>query len=142
MKIFTDNDNLIVVLEKDEEIIKSLREVCKRYNINSGVLTGIGAGKHFEIGYYDVSSQNYIIRELPEEYEITNLNGNISIKDDEIVLHIHINLSDSSFHTFGGHLFKGIITGTCEIYITKGKGKLTRKFNKETKLSLIKSKEE
>ena len=142
MKIFTDDTDLIVILEKGEEIISSLTEACKKNNIRSGFLTGIGAGEHFEIGYYDVTSKNYIRRSIPGEYEITSMTGSISVKDGEILPHVHINLADSSFHLFGGHLFKGTITGTCEIYIKKGKGKLIRKLNKNSNLSLIEKKEE
>ncbi len=141
MKVFTDKENLIVILEKGEEIISSLTSVCEKYDIKAGFIMGIGAGKNFEIGYYDINTREYIKRELPGEYEIISMLGTVSVKENKHVLHVHIGLADHSFHEYGGHLFKGEITGTGEIYIFRGEGTLIRRFHKESNLSLIEGKE-
>jgi len=57
-----------------------------------------------KIGYYNQTEQKYIAREFNEAMEILSLKGNISIKDNEPFMHLHIVLSKDDFTCIGGHL--------------------------------------
>ena len=75
-------------------------------------------------------------------FEITSLVGNVTRKDDEPYLHIHINFSDEEGNAFGGHLVKVNISATCEIIISEIiadeiDGNVGRKFNDEIGLNLL-----
>ena len=63
--------------------------------------------------------------------------GNITRKENEVYLHCHINFSDASLNTFGGHLVKAVISATGEIIITKIDGEVNRRFDEEIGLNLF-----
>jgi putative two-component system response regulator len=79
-------------------------------------------------------------RELSEsiDMEISNLTGNISVKDGEVYLHIHINLSDISYQTLGGHLNSAYVSGACEIIIDVIEGEVGREVDPAVGLNLFK----
>jgi len=91
-------------LYKGDEIISRLSSFLKDNSITSGIITGIGAVSFAKIGYYNQTEQKYIAREFNEAMEILSLKGNISIKDNEPFMHLHIVLSKDDFTCIGGHL--------------------------------------
>lgn len=91
-------------LYKGDEIISGLSSFLKDNSITSGIITGIGAVSFAKIGYYNQTEQKYIAREFNEAMEILSLKGNISIKDNEPFMHLHIVLSKDDFTCIGGHL--------------------------------------
>ncbi|NPV14170.1 DNA-binding protein [candidate division WOR-3 bacterium] len=121
-----------------EEIITSLVEFSRRVKIKSGVVLGIGAGTNFELGYYHFDKQTYHRRRLKGEYEIVSLVGNIAWEDKQPICHCHIVLSDQRMATYGGHLFAGLVSATCEITVLPGDKKLHRELERETGLKLLK----
>jgi predicted DNA-binding protein with PD1-like motif len=50
-------------------------------------------------------------------FEMTSLIGNIVEKDNEPVIHAHINIADTKRNVYGGHLIKAIVWTTAEIII-------------------------
>lgn len=91
-------------LYKGDEIISRLSSFLKDNSITSGIITGIGAVSFAKIGYYNQTEQKYIAKEFNEAMEILSLKGNISIKDNEPFMHLHIVLSKDDFTCIGGHL--------------------------------------
>ena len=83
-------------------------------------------------------TREYVTRELNGDYEITSLMGNISTMDGKSYLHLHVNLSDETYQTFGGHLTSAVVSGTCEIIIDQIHGKMDREFSQEIGLNLFK----
>ena len=69
--------------------------------------------------------------------EITSLAGNVSTKNNEIYLHLHVNLSNNKFESIGGHLNEAIISATCEIIIITIDGSVDRYFDKEIGINLL-----
>jgi hypothetical protein len=55
--------------------------------------------------------------------------GNISLKDDEIWLHLHATLSDEHFQVTAGHLKSGVISVTGEIILHPLPGSVTRQLD-------------
>jgi predicted DNA-binding protein with PD1-like motif len=70
-------------------------------------------------------------------FEITSLIGNITTKEEEVYLHLHINFSNDRNNVFGGHLVRAIISATGEIFIHKINGQVEREFNEEIGLNLL-----
>ena len=48
-----------VKLETDEDVIEVLSQYCKRNNITSGFIFGLGAVKRANLGYFDVKTKEY-----------------------------------------------------------------------------------
>jgi len=57
--------------------------------------------------------------------------------DGEVYLHLHINLADSTYNTFGGHLNFAVIGGVGEFIIEEVDGEVERGFNEEVGLNLL-----
>jgi len=100
-------------------------------------INGIGAVEGATIGFYDLKTKKYYPKELDKDYEVTSLSGNISTMDGEVYLHLHINLTDSNYNTFGGHLNSAVISGTGEIIIEEIEDIIGREFNGEVGLNLL-----
>ena len=131
------NNKFIVRINKGEEIVETLKKVCKDNSIKLGSVTGIGATNKVTVGLFDVDTKKYHSTELTGNYEIVPLQGNITTMDGEVYLHLHINVCDLEHHSFGGHLNSAIVSATFEAVIDIIDGKIDRKFNKEIGLNLL-----
>ncbi|MBD7910787.1 MULTISPECIES: PPC domain-containing DNA-binding protein [Clostridium] len=134
-KIF--GDKIVVRLEKGEEVVASIKELCKKENIKAGSISALGATNHVVIGIYKVDEQKYYSNTFDEDLEITSLTGNISVMDDEPYLHIHATLGNIKGQCIGGHLNEARISATCEIIIQKIDGQVERKFDESIGLNVI-----
>ena len=110
-------DTYVVRLDRGEEIIASLTELCAKENIVLGSIEGLGAADHVVVGLYNVGKKEYHKTEFNGPMEITALTGNVSRKDGEVYLHIHINLCDEQMRLLGGHLNECRISATCELFV-------------------------
>lgn len=70
--------------------------------------------------------------------EIVSLMGNVSTLNGEFYLHLHISVSDSQGHLFGGHLNECQISATSEIFINIIDGEVERFRNENTGLNELK----
>lgn len=131
-------DKYVVRLQRGEEIIESLTRLCRENDIKLGRVTAIGAANKAKIGLFNVETKEYHSKELEGDMEITNLSGNISRKDGEVYLHLHITLCDKYNRAFGGHLNMAVISATCEMIIDVIDGYVEREFNDEVGLNLFK----
>ncbi len=138
MKAKQFGSRFVVRLDPGEEIVGSLMRFCKDNNITLGSVTGIGATNKATIGLFDVEAKEYHSKELIGDHEIAPLCGNITTKDGEVYLHLHINLSDAEHRSFGGHLNSATVSATCELIIEKMDGEAEREFNDEICLNLLK----
>ena len=126
-------------LEHGADILEELTGICKEKNIRLGKVEAIGAIQKARLGYYNQDKKEYKFFELNKNLEITNLTGNISIRDNQPMVHAHITVSDSDGKAFGGHLAPGTIVFACEFIITALEGpKLLRDHDDQTGLPLWK----
>ncbi|MDR3163574.1 MAG: DNA-binding protein [Mycoplasmataceae bacterium] len=125
-------------LEKGDEILQAINDFCKEAHVCTGYFHGIGATNSLTISIYDQKQGRYIQQTLKQSLEITSLSGNISLLNNEIYLHAHINASDYTLKVFGGHLNRAIISVTAEIFVTSYKKKILRKFDKTIGINLLK----
>ena len=130
-------DNYIVRIDKNEEVVEQLTILCKHENIKAGSITGLGAAKYIKVGLFDTEKKEYNSKEYSGPMEITSLIGNISRKDGEVYLHLHINLCDETMQVFGGHLNECVIGATCELVLTSIDLDISRRFNEEIGLNLL-----
>tara|TARA_Y100000768_G_scaffold386214_1_gene374069 strand:+ start:4008 stop:4445 length:438 start_codon:yes stop_codon:yes gene_type:complete len=131
------NKNLMIVsLDKNDFINKSIKDIFVKEKLNSGWVSGIGAVCNAEIGYYDINIKQYFKKKYLEEYELTSLNGNIAFVDSEYFVHTHVTLSDNEFNCFGGHLFDAQIAAAGEFKVDLISNLINRKFCKNIGLNL------
>ncbi len=131
------NDDYVVRLNKGEEVVASLKELCKNEDIKLAEITGLGASNLVEIGIFNVNTKEYNTKVFEGMFEITSLVGNATRKDGEVYLHIHINFGDESGNVKGGHLVQSKISATSEIIVRKIDGEVGRKLSSEIGLNLL-----
>jgi hypothetical protein len=120
-----------------KDLISEIERVFEDERIKTGWFIVIGALKNVTYGFYDQSSKKYMKSSFDEECEITSCTGNVSILENKIFVHAHINFADKYGNVKGGHLFSGEIFAA-EILFFDYKEILIREFDKETNLKLWK----
>lgn len=122
---------------KDEDVFESLKTLVKKENIKSGWISGLGAVKDMEVGYYDMGEQKYHFKRYDGVYELLSLTGNIALFDGEVALHMHGTFSGHDNAAFGGHVKTMVCGISVEIYITEYGTSITRVRDEVTGLNLM-----
>ncbi|UCC19981.1 MAG: DNA-binding protein [Promethearchaeota archaeon] len=129
---------IVAKVEPDEDLINSVIKLVKKYDIKSGFIKCIGALKKFTIGFYDISSKNYKMKTFDEYVELISCIGNISYKNKEPIVHLHVTLGRNDYSVIGGHLsIPSIISITGEVQIVEIDQKLSRADDPRFDLSLL-----
>lgn len=129
--------NILTRLPKSGDLLPELNALCKEKNIRRGVVQVMGALEGATLGYYLQDERRYISQEFDEHMEILAGIGNVSIKDDEPFVHLHLTLSRKDFSVIGGHTMPGCTIFAAEVCIISLEGKeLMRGFDEPTGLPL------
>jgi predicted DNA-binding protein with PD1-like motif len=119
------------------DLLEELTNLVTELGVGLGRIEAIGAVQKARIGFYNQETRVYQFSSFDQPMEITNLVGNISLKDGNPFVHAHITLSDSSGKSYGGHLATGTIVFACEFILQTFDGPVfNRGFDDETGLSL------
>ena len=137
MNSANDEKNYFIRLDKDEDLFESLLKWAEEKKLKSGHLSGIGALKDVELGFYHLDKKEYDRKKFPKEAELLSLEGNLTSLNGKPFFHIHALLGDEDFRAFGGHLFSAKVAVTCEINFRVFDHICERKENKNIGLNLI-----
>ncbi|MFA6528463.1 MAG: PPC domain-containing DNA-binding protein [Candidatus Gracilibacteria bacterium] len=137
MKCKKCGNNLVIRIDKGEEIISCLKKVCEENGIRAGAVTGIGALSKAEVGLIDLKTKQYKTKKFEGIYEVISLTGNVTMMDGQVRLHLHVALGDEDLNLIGGHLFHGEVGVTCEVIITKLDMDIGRKLDPELGVNLL-----
>jgi len=109
-----------------QELVSAITKYCQQNTITSGIILGIiGSATHAKLNY---------LQELPSKYESVNYTGHleivaaqgsIALKDNETIVHIHIQLCNEDGCS-GGHLAEAKIFSTAEVVIGELSNQLRR----------------
>lgn len=139
MEYLKTGNHYIVRLDKGEEIMQKLTELCRKEQIRAGSIVGLGAADQAVVGLFDTSTKVFKKKEIACPMEITSIIGNISTKDGETYLHIHVTLCDENLQAIGGHMASCRISATAELTVTAFDGcTVEREMNDEIGLNLYK----
>ena len=130
-------DTYVVRLQRGEEVLACLRELCEKESISMGTVSAIGAVNHVVVGVYRVDEQKYVANTFDGVMELTSLMGNITEKDGEPYLHLHATFGDLTGKVIGGHLNEAVVSATCELFVRKVEGHVGRRLDPETGLNII-----
>ena len=137
MEAVRDGDCWFLRIDKDEDLFKSLEDWAAKEGLKSGHLSGIGALKNCELGFYHLADKHYDRKLFPEEAELLSLDGNLSFLDSKPFFHIHTVLGGEDFRAYGGHLFSAVVAVTCEINFRPFNADIIRTKNDEIGLNLL-----
>ena len=130
-------DTYVVRLQRGEEVLACLRELCEKESISLGTVSAIGAVNHVVVGVYRVDEQKYVANTFDGVMELTSLLGNITKKDGEPYLHLHATFGDLTGKVIGGHLNEAVVSATCELFVRKVEGHVGRRLDPETGLNIF-----
>ena len=130
-------DTYVVRLQRGEEVLACLRELCEKESISLGTVSAIGAVNHVVVGVYRVDEQTYVANTFDGVMELTSLMGNITEKDGEPYLHLHATFGDLTGKVIGGHLNEAVVSATCELFVRKVEGHVGRRLDPETGLNIF-----
>ena len=105
-----------------KDLLEEITNFCIKEDIRLGQVEALGAVQKARLGYYNQETREYQYFDLLKRMEITNLTGNISIKEDKPMMHAHVTLADKDGNCYGGHLASGTIIFACEIIIRSFEG--------------------
>ena len=124
-------------IDKGDEIIKSVIEICKKENVESAVFSGIGGCSDAEIQTFIPDLGEFETEKISGMLELVSINGNV-IKDEngDYCHHTHAMFSfkENGMHkSAGGHMKSATVLYTAEIEIRPAiGGSIKRKFDPET----------
>ena len=126
----------VLSIDNHQEISAALAAFCREKDIRCGAVYGLGAFNKATFRFLDPATKKYVDKTFEEQMEITNLTRNISRKDGEVYLHLHITASRRDYSCIGGHLLSAVLSGACELVVESFDGEIGRRFDSETGLNL------
>jgi len=133
----TTGNTIILRLNRGEEVMASIMEVCKKEGVKAGSISGLGAVDHAVVGILDIDKKEYFPNTFDECMEITALIGNVSTMEGETYLHIHATFGKHDGNAVGGHLNEAKISATAEIFIQVLDTTIERKMDDEIGINLM-----
>ncbi len=137
MKYKKIESTYVIRLETGEKVIEKLLGLCEKEKIKAGYFNGLGALSEVELRHFNLMTKEYSSKKLSGLYEITSLHGNISEMSGKSYIHAHIVVGDSQLNSWSGHLNEATVSATCEIFLVKVDGVITRKKDEATGLNLL-----
>ncbi len=127
----------VLICEPNDDAAEVLQAFAREHQVKSAGLTAIGAFERVSLGYYQIEKQEYATAEFEEQLEVVSFIGDISMKDGDPLVHVHVALGRPDFTLIGGHLMSGMVRPTLEIMMTETPTALERKYDPASGLSLI-----
>ncbi len=137
MKIKNIGYDILLRIDRGENLIESLKTACLQNNITCASVNGIGAADIITCGVYNINTKEYKELGFEGTFEILSLSGNITTMNAQPYIHIHITASDENGVCFGGHLKEARISATCEIVLNIIDCNIDRFYDEKTGLNLI-----
>lgn len=124
-------------MDRDDEIISTILEICKKENIKSATFSGIGGCKDAEIQTFIPETGSFEEQHISGMLELASLNGNVvTDKNDVYYHHTHAVFSykDGEKHCMAaGHMKSITVLYTAEIELRPVTGgTIKRKYDPET----------
>lgn len=132
------SNKVIVRIDKGEEIIEKLLEICERENIKLANINALGAVGEFEVGLFKTDEKKYYSTVHKGDFEIVSLTGSTTVKDGKLYHHIHMSAADEENKVYGGHLNYAKVSATCEMFIDILDGEVQRIYDEDIGLNLFK----
>lgn len=124
-------------MDRGDEVIGSILEVCRKESIPSAIFSGIGGCGNATLQVFIPETGGFESEDIAGMLELVALNGNVVSADDgQLYPHAHALFSfkkDGRHGVAGGHLKATTVRYTAEIELrpTIG-GSIRRKFDPET----------
>jgi uncharacterized protein len=120
MKIYPSDDGnaAFVSLARGEDLVEGLNKAITDLGIRAATVQVIGGLEEAVVGYFDPEAQEY--QDIPTGHvEICSGLGNVSLRDGEPFMHLHLVLGKADGSCVGGHAMEGCRAYVVEAYFRK-----------------------
>lgn len=132
-------NDIVLRIQKGEEILSCIQTVCEKEGVTLGSVTGLGAVGEVTLGVFNREKFSYEKQTYTGDMEIASCVGNISTMEGKTYLHLHMvvgNVTQDICHA--GHLNHAIVSLTGEFILHKINGTVEREYSPEVGLNLFK----
>lgn len=137
MKYKKFGKDFVLRVETGEDIFEQVMALAEKEDIRLASVSGIGAVDDITLGVFNLETKQYDEQHYTGNHEITALCGNITTMDGKKYVHLHMTAAGADGKGVAGHLFKGIVSLTGEIFISVFEGEVNRKFSEKVGINLI-----
>ncbi len=128
----------VLRLDPGEEIVASLTRLVEEEQVELASVSALGAANDVTIGIFNTAEKKYYSRRYQGDFEISALVGNVTQKDGEPYLHLHITIGNPvTGEVHAGHLSSATISATLELFLQVWNGRVGRKFSDTVGLNLL-----
>jgi predicted DNA-binding protein with PD1-like motif len=109
-----------VTFGQGDDLVAGLTEFAAKNHIAAAQITGLGGFITATLGWGD-SAKGWAFKQtvIDQKCEVVSLVGNISIRDGNPYVHIHVVVSFPDGSTKGGHLIDARISPIAEIFVVE-----------------------
>jgi len=102
-----------------QELAGEINGYCRQHGISSGVVIGIiGSVENIKLNFLKELPGKYETEEYQGPLEIVAAQGSVALKNSELIVHVHIQVSSQS-ECRGGHLVEAKVFSTAEVVIVE-----------------------
>lgn len=118
MRIYPSEDRraAFVSLERGEDLLQGLTRAVAALGMEAATVQVLGALEAARVGYFDQDRKEYVAHEA-QKVEIASGVGNVSIRDGEPWIHLHLVLSGPDGACLGGHAMEGCRSYAVEAHL-------------------------
>jgi uncharacterized protein len=119
MKTYPSDDGnaAFVSLARGEDLLEGLDAAIAELRIEAGTVQVIGGLEEAAVGYFDTEAAEYVTT-TTGHVEMSGL-GNVSLRDGEPFIHLHLTVSGRDGNALGGHALPGCRAYVVEAYVRK-----------------------
>jgi uncharacterized protein len=128
----------ILVLRTGDDALPAITQLAVREHIEGASFSAIGAFQTATIAYWNWDTKEYEHIEVAEQVEVLTLTGNVARSGNDPRLHAHVILGRRDGSTIGGHLVRGLVRPTLEVFLIDYGMRLARTRDETTGLWLLK----
>ena len=113
-------------LKPGDDVHEEIIAFCRLHDIKAGSIAAIGSIHSPTLAHYTITTKQFTNRVVEGIVEVSSMLGNVSIKDDEPLVHLHVTVSGPDMVAYAGHLVKAKVSATLEIILTAFDAKLVK----------------
>jgi predicted DNA-binding protein with PD1-like motif len=126
-----------LIFAKGDEVMSGLKEFAVKYHVKSAHFNAIGDASSIKFGWYDITRKMFKVMRIDGFAEITSLAGDITLYNNNPVVHAHISMATEDGLVHGGHLLEAFISPTLQLMMTVEPAPLFKKLDPETGILII-----
>ncbi|HEX7192825.1 MAG TPA: DUF296 domain-containing protein [Thermoanaerobaculia bacterium] len=127
----------VIVLDTGDEVIATLQRFASEHVTTSAFFHGLGAFREATVAWWNPESLQYEDIAVNEQVEVLSIHGNLTRVRDGFKVHAHAVLGKRGGATIGGHVKRGVVHPTLELYLAITEDAIHRQRDAATGLDLI-----